>query len=129
MAEPDLALTALYSASRSFFLAGLSASTKSFASVVFRVANKPTTRDTGDANDFVHGNRLTRKKPLSCLKFRLTAALVVLLSSLQAFYSNQIAELWEAVCLAPDIYYQRSPNKVAEKKKVQQYLYLAPKSF
>ena len=51
-----------------FFLTSLLASTKSFASLVFRVVglftsprvNKPTTRNTRDASDFVHATRGAR---------------------------------------------------------------------
>ena len=59
----------LYPASRGFFLASLLACTKSFASLVFWVvgfitSNKPTSRNTGDAKDFVHAKKLDGKKPL-----------------------------------------------------------------
>ena len=68
-------LSLAYPASRGFFLASLLVCTKFFASVVFGVVglfyntslgevhvNKPTTRNTTDANDFVHAKRLPRKK-------------------------------------------------------------------
>ena len=49
-------LSVIYSASTGFFLVSLLACTKSFAS--FREVNKPITRNTRDANDFVHAKRI-----------------------------------------------------------------------
>ena len=56
-----------YPASRGVFMASLLAWTKSFASYIScsrLEVNKPTTRKTRDANNFVHTKRLAGKKPL-----------------------------------------------------------------
>ena len=48
-------------ASRGFFLAWLLAFTKSFAWLVCRNVNKPTTQQTSNANDFVNAKSHARE--------------------------------------------------------------------